>query len=405
MKIKIKDVQAIKSAQFEIKGFTAIVGKSNIGKSSVMRALRYMFKNKGGLTREGAKYSEVTLKDDDLDILWQRGNQKNYYKINDVEFDKINRDIPPPILNAGIQEISVGSSKVDVQTNHQFSPLFLIDRTGKEAAEIISSVNKLNVISKAGKTVARDIKNNQNQKKFYETEIKTLEKEMNQLDDLDSCEKTINNLESKLLTHNKKWSKNESLKEQNEKLKIVVTEFEILIVIRNQTLTPQRNSTQHLRWLKNNSKRIHDLEKITKLLSSLPKKLKDPKNKSLNQLSLLKSTKVKEREKTILNKLVSEVRNLGSPDLTDRQNKLRKLKKYKELQDTLKLSKDLTLKPRVAVDRIEDLRRIQRLYRSKLDIESKISQTEQALNKLSDSKQKLIKKMGVCPVCGNKTNA
>jgi len=39
VKIRIKNFQSIEDLEIEVRGFTAITGKTNIGKSAIMRAI------------------------------------------------------------------------------------------------------------------------------------------------------------------------------------------------------------------------------------------------------------------------------------------------------------------------------------------------------------------------------
>ena len=54
-KVNIKNYQSIKDVSFEVDGFTVIIGKNNIGKSAIIRALEAPLANQAGKTLFGAE--------------------------------------------------------------------------------------------------------------------------------------------------------------------------------------------------------------------------------------------------------------------------------------------------------------------------------------------------------------
>jgi len=192
--IRIKNSQAIEDVSFQVKGFTCLVGKSNIGKSSVLRSVQSMFKNSGGLVRHGKDSCEVFYKDGSLDIHWTRGKE-NKYKINGKEY-QTGREIPPPITDAGIKELVIGNSstkqKIDVQTNGQHSPLFLINNNKREAAEIISAISRLDVISKASKECNRDLKQYKGKLKLRESDRDAVIQQLKKFERLEELKNSFN---------------------------------------------------------------------------------------------------------------------------------------------------------------------------------------------------------------------
>ena len=107
VRVKINNFQSISSASFDIEGFTVIVGKNNRGKSAVIRAIDAALSNKtgGGLIKWDKPHAsvELTVKDSnhkDMNVLWEKGDT-TVYKIDGKSYEKLNRAIPPPILEAG----------------------------------------------------------------------------------------------------------------------------------------------------------------------------------------------------------------------------------------------------------------------------------------------------------------
>ena len=82
MKVKINNYQIIKEAELEFKpGVTVIIGSSNNGKSSVIRAIESAINNKGGsdFINYDAESCEVTIEDLGQKIIWSK--EFKFYKI------------------------------------------------------------------------------------------------------------------------------------------------------------------------------------------------------------------------------------------------------------------------------------------------------------------------------------
>lgn len=157
--IKIKNFQSIGEAEFKIDGFTVIVGKNNIGKSAVIRAIDSALTNRVGkdFIRHGTKKTEVSIKRDNLIINWQKGN-KAVYDINGESFSALNRSVPKPLTEAGFRRLEIGSEKLNPTLASQFSPLFLLDRGGPAVTEALSRMYKLDVISTADDLCQKQIR-------------------------------------------------------------------------------------------------------------------------------------------------------------------------------------------------------------------------------------------------------
>lgn len=176
MKVRIQDFQSIQDVSLEVKGFTVIVGRSNIGKSAIVRAIEGALTNKEGedFVRLGKRYAEVDIECPGLKLNWKKGSGYNDYEINGEVLESVGRGAPPHISSAGFREIEVNKSKISVQVASQFSPIFLIDpskTSGSVAAELISDVGRLGEIQTALRECARD-------KRAHESTIRVREADL-----------------------------------------------------------------------------------------------------------------------------------------------------------------------------------------------------------------------------------
>jgi len=190
--IRIKNFQSISEAKFAVEGFTVIVGKNNIGKSAVVRAIDAAMTNQAGkeYIKKGQKMAEVSFKRDGLDVNWKKGDSA-VYKVNGETFSKLNRSVPPLILDAGFRKLEIGSQKLSPLVAQQFDPLFLLDQPGSAITEVLSSMYKLNVVSKADDLCQKELRSN---KTLLKTRIADQEKVKEQLviyDGFDSIKEEI----------------------------------------------------------------------------------------------------------------------------------------------------------------------------------------------------------------------
>lgn len=151
MEVRIQNFQAIKdSGWVRIEGFTALVGRTNTGKSSFLRAIKCALENARGqsFVRKGEKFAEVHIKAPDLDLLWQKGKGVTTYIINGKKMEKV-AGIPKEIEDAGFRRIKIGEEHVWAQIATQFDPIFLLNKPGTQVAELVCRAARLDVYSAA----------------------------------------------------------------------------------------------------------------------------------------------------------------------------------------------------------------------------------------------------------------
>jgi chromosome segregation ATPase len=157
--ISIKNFQSIKNVDLVVDGFTVIVGRNNIGKSAIIRAVDAALTNRAGddFIRDGEKSTEIVIKREGLDLEWKKG-AKTSYKINGEPFTALNRDIPKPLAEAGFGRMELGDKKVSPLVAHQFDPLFLINKGGSVITEVLAGIYDLDSLSNADDMCQKDLK-------------------------------------------------------------------------------------------------------------------------------------------------------------------------------------------------------------------------------------------------------
>lgn len=124
-------------------GLTVLVGPNNCGKSAVVAALQVLChsNNKDYFIRHGAKECSIVLETDDgHTIEWHRKKSLRYV-IDGKEFDRLERGEVPPELHAVLRMPKVSSKPddFDVHFGEQKSPVFLLDKSGANAAQFFAS--------------------------------------------------------------------------------------------------------------------------------------------------------------------------------------------------------------------------------------------------------------------------
>lgn len=195
LKVEIENIQAVKHASIEIEGFTAVVGRSNSGKSSLIRGMHAALTNKSPKTifRTGTKQSRVKIEDASkgISIEWKKGEKINAYEIDGKEFTKVGKDVPKEIEEHGFKEIRVNDEALEVQFSRQHEYIFLLNRSGGFVADFISKITKADVLTGAVKDCESDIR------KCSEN-IKATTKEKDSLDEQLQRFKGLNKLSSDL---------------------------------------------------------------------------------------------------------------------------------------------------------------------------------------------------------------
>ncbi len=303
IKVKIKHFQSIEDLEFEIKGFTCITGKGNIGKSAIIRAISKSATNEpvSKMVRLGHKHSTVELRGEDWGYKWEKGDGSvNRYTINDTVFDKTGQSQLQEISEMGFGSISIGKEDVYPWVAYQNRPLFLMDRTGSQITDFISEFNNLN--------------NLQNYIQF------SLKKKKATNDESNSIKKEIQKLHEKDLKIGNTFQVNEIIKEVEEQ-KESILEFE------------KNLENAKTLWLRHKSLR-HIVNKISNSLS------KKPSKPNIDASVYLKAVGLKSKKDKLLGSLskISQIENYCSPEKPNLKeiHTINKFKKFQDLNSKLK---------------------------------------------------------------------
>lgn len=205
LRIRIKNFQSIEDASVEVDGFSVLVGRSNVGKSAIVRAVKAALTGapansyvRHGLECQrrvkGSKtckcFCSVHLQTTGIDLLWEKGDSVNRYEYNGKDYSVVGRGYPE-FLGEALSPLEVGSDKLLLQVFDQFNPLFLLDSSGSAAADTLSDVAGLDRINVAATQAEKDRKEANSVRKVRDGDLKKTRESLSLLAVVPSIEQLV----------------------------------------------------------------------------------------------------------------------------------------------------------------------------------------------------------------------
>ena len=191
MKVNIKNYQAIKEATLEfLPGITVIVGSSNNGKSSIIRAIQGAINNQGGnkFINYDADSCEVTIEDLGHKVVWKKSKKqgKSAYIIDGQELSKIGQKQIEDVANVlNMREIEINNEKVRINFWKQLDYPFMVGKNPYQLFDFISRSKEQEAIANLESSLVTDKKTASSAVAYSIAQI-------------DNVSKTLNGLESEL---------------------------------------------------------------------------------------------------------------------------------------------------------------------------------------------------------------
>lgn len=177
--IQIKNFQAQRDLTIDLSpAITTIVGETDCGKSSTLRAIEWALTNKSrkNITTWGQDETVVTVITGDNEISRIKNKKKNVYCVNGQEFAALRQDVPPEI------EKILNIAPESIQS--QFSDIFWFTLTGGELVKKLNRIVNLDVID----FCFSELNTKQNAIRsvisVYEERLRTKEKELKKFEKL-----------------------------------------------------------------------------------------------------------------------------------------------------------------------------------------------------------------------------
>lgn len=201
--IQISNFQSHKDTTLKFsKGVNVIQGRSDSGKTAILRALNWLINNKpagdafrstwGGLTKVQIKTTEHFIR------RWKEGTAKNGYSVSKMGWDE--KDGPEyqdfKAFGQGVpEEISEALNMLPINFQSQLDPPFLLSDSPGEVARVLNEVASLDVIDSSLSNVAAKVRSNANEKREAEGRTLELEEELESYKGLDELDGYLTGLE------------------------------------------------------------------------------------------------------------------------------------------------------------------------------------------------------------------
>lgn len=215
--LNIENFQSHKDTTLEFdKGVNVIIGKSDSGKTAIIRALKKVIKNKpGGDAFRSHWGGETKIKltlDDDQHVMWAKDKGSAKYVYNNTTFTAFGQDVP--------EEIEKVLNFKEVNLQSQFDQPFLIMETPGTVAQHFNQVAHLEKIDQSVKFIRSEIRQINSNISHEEARNTELTEELKLYDDLDKFEIELEVLEE---TENNRNTLNKKVNELNALIETIQT--------------------------------------------------------------------------------------------------------------------------------------------------------------------------------------
>ena len=160
MKVQIKDYQIIKNASLEfIPGLNVIVGPSNNGKTSILKAIKALLFTVPGTTpiRSGQSSYIVGIQYNGHIVILQKGLKESAYTIDKEKYSKFGQTTPEIVSNSlNIKELILNGNKEQLNFWDQMNYPFLLDKSSVELFKFIIDSGENDKLSEALKSMVTD---------------------------------------------------------------------------------------------------------------------------------------------------------------------------------------------------------------------------------------------------------
>lgn len=198
VKVHVKNFQSLKNTGLEIKGFTAVTGPNNSGKTALMRAIRGVFQNAPGTSfiSHGATEMEVSLSfSDGRSIIWSKGTtarSKPTYIIDGGKPIHPGRGVPDEVREFNVNPIKVMGNEVWPTLAPQFTgQVFLLDQPGSALAEAVADVDRVSKLNGALRSTDKDLRATSSKLKVRREDRVSLIEDLQTFDGLEAVDATV----------------------------------------------------------------------------------------------------------------------------------------------------------------------------------------------------------------------
>jgi len=379
MKVIIKNFQSIEECELDIpeKGFTCLVGPSNIGKSAIRRAIECLLYNKSekSFVRTGTDSCSVKIiLDDGTNIEWVRDKKSSSYVIDGETYSKLSKGVPQILLDKGFKELVLNKDHYSVQVASQFNNIFLLNQSGSKVTEVFSNLGNLNRIINANKVCLSDLKSNKSKMNVRRGDLSHEKERIKQFRGLDFEITKVQDLKDSIL----------KIKTQQQDLSRAA-----ILSDKFQQQKKKLSSLSDVKDLKTPLCNI-DLLEITKI-KDLYKRYIKTGTRLKNYKSLLGVNEVSLDFEETLNTFISGSTILSK--LTVAKDKIKSLRGIPHSVESFEIPLEVPI-------RLKDyLEKIKSSKEKIMSLRGDIKENEQLLGQIISDEKKIKAELKVCPLC------
>lgn len=234
-KLKTENFQSHQLTEVKFSsGVNAIVGKTDSGKSSLLRCLNWVINNKPGgdafRSNWGGDTSVVLTLDNDVEVCRQKigKNSENIYSLSTCKdpFKAFNKSVPDEIIEV------LNMNQINWQFQHD--SIFLLSESSGEVARKLNEVASLEMIDVALINILKSVKSNTTELNYEESNLEEHLESLKEYDDLEQMKDDIKEIEILVAKKEKsedKFSEIQRLCDSTKKAKRRIKEFESVLVM------------------------------------------------------------------------------------------------------------------------------------------------------------------------------
>lgn len=417
--VRIRNFQSIEDLEFEVKGFTCVTGKTNIGKSAVMRAISRALLNDPvtGMVRKGQKFASVELFSEGWGFLWEKGEKDvNRYTIDGKVFDKIGQTQLAEIEEMGFRSIKVGDDDLEPWWAPQTSPMFLLNKSGPQITNFISEVSRLKVYQDAIVLAARSKRKQTDTAREKAEELGRVQAKLQKLAPLDSLERLEADIDEQINSLQEYIQKALTLEQLHRDMERIAD------LLRRTKQASELRVKADVEETAERAARVVSLFRCHQALERTAKRIISVKPVDSVKVSPVPSEEVERLRKlsrclrivplrSLMEKSAA-VTKLRAPDASEAVQAAGKLRQVFSLSRSIErkraaLSKldSLPSAPAWSDDDVQRLRQLQRCWSRIVELRASVEAADQQEAQLVALKKKAEKRLAalqVCPECGQK---
>lgn len=190
---RIKNYQSHKDSKLEFaKGVNVIIGSSDSGKSTIVRAMNWDFHNKpsgDSFRSDWGGDTEVNIEFDNGNVSRKKTDKENLYILNKEEYKSFKTDVP--------EEIKKIMNMDDINIHFQMDPSFLLSSTSGEVSRYLNQISNLDIIDISLANIAKMRTKTKSHLNNKEDLLKEYMEEIEQYQEIDSLNQELLRIEEK----------------------------------------------------------------------------------------------------------------------------------------------------------------------------------------------------------------